>query len=103
MSKFNAILNAAKDRAPEAKELDTTKDDLYTPIPETTVSPKAMGRPKGKRSNPDYEQVTAYIKKETHKNVKRELLDNEDIHDFSELLEILLVEWLSTQKSKSLF
>lgn len=58
--------------------------------------PKKKGRPRGKRSNPDYEQVTAYIRKETYKNVKKKLLDDPDGRDFSTLLEELLDRWQSS-------
>jgi hypothetical protein len=54
---------------------------------------KTLGRPRGKRSNPDYSQVTCYIKKETHKSVQRVLLEKEK--EFSELIQELLEEWLT--------
>ncbi|MFW6295643.1 MAG: hypothetical protein ACOC04_00470 [Halothece sp.] len=84
MSKFKQILNAAKE-----KDIDSE-----------TQAPK-RGRPKGKRSNPDYEQVTAYIKKETHRQTKIALLQQGEQQEFSELVEHLLTEWLRTQKSKN--
>ena len=55
--------------------------------------PPKKGRQKGKRSNPDYTQVGAYIPKSLDKEVKRKLLD-EDI-DFSDLVADLLIKWLS--------
>jgi hypothetical protein len=61
---------------------------------------KKMGRPKGKRSDPNYEQVTAYIRKDTHLQVKITLLQEGQGREFSELLEELLTEFLSTQKLK---
>lgn len=61
---------------------------------------KKMGRPKGKRSDPNYEQVTAYIRKDTHLQVKITLLQEGQGREFSELLEELLTEFLSTQKHK---
>ena len=60
--------------------------------------PKKKGRPRGKRSNPDYEQVTAYIKKETYKNVKKRLLDDPEERDFSTLLEELLDRWQASKQ-----
>ncbi|MTF40321.1 hypothetical protein GGC33_15485 [Cyanobacterium aponinum 0216] len=59
------------------------------------------GRPKGKRSNPDFEQVTAYVRKDTYRQTKIALLNREDKLDFSDLVEQLLNEWLSTQKSEN--
>jgi len=53
------------------------------------------GRPRGKRSHPEFEQITAYIRKDTHQAVKVVLLKNGG-KEFSELLEQLLSEWLKT-------
>jgi len=52
---------------------------------------------RGKRSNPDYEQVSAYIRKNTYKDVKIALLQQAENQDFSDLVEELLVKWLSNQ------
>ncbi|MEO0851970.1 MAG: hypothetical protein AAFY15_00500 [Cyanobacteria bacterium J06648_11] len=52
------------------------------------------GRPRAKRSDDNYKQVTAYILKATHLEVKKRLLDEE--REFSELVEELLAEWLKT-------
>ncbi len=90
MSKFNDILKAAKERDLEVE----------TPAP-AEPKPQKSGRPRGKRSNPDYEQVTAYIKRETYRNTKIALLQQENKQEFSELVEQLLSEWLSTQKSNN--
>ena len=90
MSKFNDILKAAKERDLEVE----------TPVP-TEPKPQKSGRPRGKRSNPDYAQVTAYIKRETYKNTKIALLQQGNNQEFSELVELLLSEWLSTQKSNN--
>jgi hypothetical protein len=50
-------------------------------------------------SDPDYEQVTAYIKRNTHTAVKIELLKNSqngEKREFSELVQDLLEQWLSS-------
>jgi hypothetical protein len=62
--------------------------------------PKKMGRPAGKRSDPEFTQVTAYIRSQTYRDVKVALLMAEDQQEFSQLMETLLSEWLSTQKSR---
>jgi hypothetical protein len=90
MSKFNDILKAAQAR----------NQDVETPVP-AEPKPQKSGRPRGKRSNPDYEQVTAYIKRETYRNTKIVLLQQGNNQEFSELVEQLLSEWLSTQKSNN--
>ena len=46
----------------------------------------------GKRSDPNYIQVGAYIPKELNKEVKRALVDYEG--DFSDLVTHLLEDWL---------
>ncbi|RRR65459.1 MAG: hypothetical protein EI684_23060, partial [Candidatus Viridilinea halotolerans] len=44
------------------------------------------GRPAtGKRSNPDYEQVTAYIRRETNRQARIALLQEGNTRDFSDL------------------
>ncbi len=47
----------------------------------------------GKRGDPDYRQVSAYVRKDTHRKVKMALLE-EDL-EFSELVEDLLRDWLA--------
>lgn len=62
-------------------------------------SVKKMGRPAGKRSDPRYTQVTAYVQSETYRNVKVALLLDGNGQEFSELIEDLLIEYLNTRKS----
>ena len=47
----------------------------------------------GKRSNAEYRQVSAYIRKDTHRKVKMALLEEEQ--EFSELVGQLLEDWLA--------
>lgn len=49
----------------------------------------------GKRSDSDYRQVSAYIRKDTHQEVKIALLQEE--REFSELVEELLRAWLESR------
>jgi hypothetical protein len=59
-----------------------------------------QGRPKAKRSDPNYIQVTAYIRKETHATAKIELLKDGQTgekREFSELVQDLLNEWLKSR------
>jgi hypothetical protein len=88
-SKFAGVLQAAKG--------DETGAEAELPQP---IEIKASrGRPKGKRSNPSYEQVTAYIRKDTYRQTKVALLQADDERDFSQLVEDLLCAHLRTQKS----
>lgn len=61
-------------------------------------TPAKPGRAKGKRSNPEYEQVGAYIPKVLNLEVKRALL--EEPIDFSDLVAELLQEWVDAKAVK---
>jgi hypothetical protein len=84
MSKFTSVLEAARGR-----------DVQEEPAPIIRI---ARGRPKGKRSDPSFEQVTAYIRKDTYLKVKMSLLQEGGDRDFSDVVEELLSEFLRTQK-----
>lgn len=56
---------------------------------------RAEGGGVGKRSNAEYRQVSAYIRKDTHRKVKMALLEEDQ--EFSELVGRLLKEWLDTR------
>jgi hypothetical protein len=56
------------------------------------------GRPPGKRRHPDFEQITAYIRKDTHHQVKLALLRELKGRQFSELVEELLSTWLKSKR-----
>ena len=85
MSKFQEVIDAAKGR----------EDPAANPAP-LVMPPRrhGKGRPPGKRSDPDFEQVTAYIRKHTHQGVKIALLQEGKGQEFSELVEGLLARWL---------
>lgn len=113
MSKAGNKFNFLRDRkgTPEEpeKEIEVLPEEpVEPPVPKAKVDrqlppeqPKKMGRPRGKRSDPEYEQVTAYIRRATHTAVKISLLQENEGREFSELVEDLLGEYLSTQKSKN--
>ena len=58
-------------------------------------APRASKRLTGKRSDPAYTQITAYIRKDTHEGVMRAIYKRQE---FSELIEDLLAGWLKKQK-----
>jgi hypothetical protein len=62
--------------------------------------PKRLGRPPGKRSDPAYQPVTAWIRKATYQSVRERLL-KDDRGEFSVLVEELLRGWLKTPRTKS--
>ena len=55
-------------------------------------APLKVGRPPGKKSNPDYTQATVYLRKQTHLAAKKRLLD--EGKEFSELVEELVTQWI---------
>lgn len=57
-----------------------------------TTVPRRRGRPPGKRSDPDFEQVTIYIRRRSHLDAKKALLEKRQ--EFSELVEKLISDWL---------
>ena len=59
--------------------------------------PKRIGRPPGKKSDPNYQQVTVYIRKEIHVGAKKHLLD--DGKEFSELVDELVAKWVTSRRS----
>jgi hypothetical protein len=94
VSKFQAVLSSR-----EASE-EPQEEEAIEILPALSPATK-MGRPKGKRSNPDYIQVTAYIRQDTYKDIRVLLLQKGDGQEFSELVEELLFEYLKTQTFKS--
>jgi hypothetical protein len=90
-SKFKGILDRAKDREIEPEAETVTPP---SPAPLATASSKKRGRPSGKRSDDQFIQITAYIHKETHRDVKIALLKSNADQDFSELVDGLLADWL---------
>ncbi len=55
---------------------------------------KRRGRPPGKRSDPDFTQITAYVRTKTIEDVKIKLIRQGSMQDTSELIEELLSAWL---------
>lgn len=66
------------------------------PVPTETLA--ASSRPKkvkiGKYRDPSYHHYGIYVRKETHKQVKRRLEDEESDQDVSDLIQMLLEQWL---------
>lgn len=68
---------------------------LPAAAPEVVPAPRKLGRPAGKRSNPDYQQVTVLLRSDTYLGVRKQLLG--DKRDVSELINEVLADWLSRQ------
>jgi hypothetical protein len=91
MSKFDglrAATNARKRKSPAKRQAATTS------TLETVSNEKKRGRPRGKRTNPDYVQTSIYLHKTTLSSAKIALLEDGRTQDLSELVGQLLAQWL---------
>lgn len=93
MGKFGAIRTVRQDHpASHFEKNEATALPISQP---TTISMR--GRPAGKRSNPDFEPTTIFLRKATKKMANRTLEDSEIKQDLSELIEQLLQQWISAR------
>jgi hypothetical protein len=97
MSRFKGILDVAKGREPEPGPVAPTTTNTPPALPATGTSTRKPGRPPGKRSDPGFVQVTAYIPADLHHNIKLALLQERRGREFSELVGELLTGWLGSR------
>ena len=112
-SKFKGIFDAARANQPDESEQRPSEQQAARratrpagrqAVPRAepaleTAAPKPRGRPAGgKRNDPDFEQVTAYVRKDIHRRVKIALLQQGQKQEFSELVDDLLTQWLGAQR-----
>ncbi len=98
MSKFAGLRRSSEQREVSTiQTFDNSKVQLSSPsVAMPTLQPgKKLGRPTAKRSNPEFRQVTCYVRKDTYKSVRARLLVDE--REFSELVQELLDSWLGKQ------
>ena len=101
-SKFSGLLTAARGREEVQSDDAATFENPATLKSALAAGPELLGgrrrgRPPGKRSDPDFEQVTAYIRSRTHREIKIALLREGAGREFSQLVEELLAEWLKAR------
>lgn len=104
-SKFRGILDVAKGRAAESDDAPIVPSPTPpaarpsaappSPAPAETPSPRGPGRPRGKRSDPTFDQVTAYVPHDLYHRVRLALLEDDRGQEFSELVTELLAGWLA--------
>lgn len=96
MSKFSRLLEEAK----QGTESPTPVESKPTPTNARAIASRSATKPAGKltgrRSDPNYIGVFAYIPKTLNEDVKTRLVKSKE-HDFSSLVETLLQQWLSKQ------
>jgi hypothetical protein len=73
-----------------AREFHTASDEVTI---DDMPTPK-VGRPPGKRSNPNFERLTVLVRKQTRKTAERLWEDLEPDKDMSELVQKLLAEFI---------
>lgn len=98
MSKYNDLLAVRKSKGSATQKVSKSKGQKAS-RPETSQPAVApVGRPRAKRSNPDYQQVTAYIRRSDYTEARKRLFDER--REFSELIGELVANWLA-QESKT--
>ena len=88
-SKFKGIFDRS-----EPPEPVVAPEPMPSPAP---IVPPKRGRPPGKRSNPTFVQVTAYVPDDLHHNIKMALLSDRKKQEFSELVGDLLRDWFNAR------
>lgn len=83
MSKFDGLLSV-KTKKETTKQVKTAPEVVSVPKNGKSKAP-------GKRSDPEYTQITAYIRKDTHESVMRKIYKRQEL---SELIEELLTDWM---------
>lgn len=97
MSKFDQILDAAKGRDKSSTK-KSSKSSQKTEQ-QSDAPAKRRGRPAtGKRNDPEFDQTTAYVRKDTYRAVRIALIEEGEDLDYSELVEELLAKWLKSRK-----
>ncbi|AFD27641.1 hypothetical protein DGo_PB0372 (plasmid) [Deinococcus gobiensis I-0] len=94
-SKFSGLRAMREKRTQEAEAEAPAPSPTAVPAPPplTPEEPRRrVGRPPGKRSDPNYQQVTVLLRANTYLEVRKRLLDERK--EVSELLNDLLDEWL---------
>ena len=86
-TRFSSVLNRAAIVPEPPPEFMSEPEDILP----TTKS--KMGRPPGKKSNPEYTQVTVYLRKEVHQAARKLLIDEQ--RQFSDLVGDLVSQWIS--------
>lgn len=115
MSKFERLLNMQPEGIPSRPAPKKLSAQAYK-IPDTTPAPQPVEAPvpvnaprlpqedsgtesmslrSPKPNSCEYIKLTAYISKDTYRAVKRVLLESDQ--DLSELIEVLLTQWLHSQ------
>lgn len=98
-NRFTQMIKTARDHGVE-NEQQEHEPEVTAPAPPKTrpmPAPKvttSRGRPAtGKRSDPDYESTTVFLRRDTKKSAAKLLIDDNG-QDLSDVLEKLLSSWV---------
>ena len=101
MSKFSGLLERRKTNSLSAPDIESpdfqtsSTLDFRTASSPIVPSEERPKRPRGKKGDPSYTQVTAYIKTDTYQRTQIRLLQlRGKKKEVSELLQELLTDWL---------
>ena len=89
-NKYEKAMEQAAGIAVKRPEPEPTESAVEAP---RTPVARGVGRPPGKRSNPDWEQATVFIRKDTKRAALMRLMETGSNQDFSELVDQLLAKW----------
>lgn len=94
----DALNSGAQNQKKQTKvsEKAVPTSDANEKLPQPQEELKKIGSPKkiGKSRNTDYTQVLTYIRRDTHRRIKKVLIDDTEERDLSDLVEELLSNWL---------
>ncbi|MBW4532646.1 MAG: hypothetical protein KME09_01785 [Pleurocapsa minor HA4230-MV1] len=103
---FDDVLKGAKAKKNKVEKVEEIESTVTSPAETKDIdeaSTNTLNTPKrskstGKRTDPTYKQVGAYVKKDTYLQIQKLLLDKPD-RDFSDLVQELLSTYLDNQLS----
>jgi hypothetical protein len=75
--------------------LGLLKEDSQTRQAPAAAPAAKTARPPGKRQDPAYQQISAYVRRDLYDTIRRELIGQP--RDFSDLLEDWMGDWLKRQ------
>lgn len=95
ISRLLAVSEAIEIDAPKPSTPAGSKPAAKSQAAKPIEGPK-IGRPPGKRSNPDYQSVTTFLHKQTYQDVQRALYGTG--RDFGDVVDELLAGWLKARR-----
>lgn len=95
-NRFSALSGALKNKQNDTEAPPQSNQSQQKGEAEAPPQKRKRGRPPGKRSDPNWEQIGLFLPVELHRQVKKNLIDIKD-KDLSELVAELLQGWIEEQ------